>query len=147
MLVDNMKNLLGSSVGLYIKAANFHWNVEGPNFPEYHEFFGEYYADIYGTIDTIAEYIRALDSYTPASLKRFSELSLIQDQTMQQPAPGMFQELFNDNATMLSFLNSTFDVAIGERQQGIANFIAERIDAHQKHQWMIRSILKSTASL
>ena len=59
----------------------------------------------------------------------------------------MFQELFNDNATMLSFLNSTFDVATGERQQGIANFIAERIDAHQKHQWMIRSILKSTASL
>lgn len=147
MLVDNMKTLLGSSVSLYIKAANFHWNVEGPDFPQYHEFFGEYYADIYGTIDTIAEYIRALDSYTPASLKRFQELSLIQDQTMQQPPTGMFQELFNDNATMLSFLNSTFDVATGERQQGIANFIAERIDAHQKHQWMIRSILKSTASL
>ena len=85
MLVDNMKTLLGSSVSLYIKAANFHWNVEGPDFPQYHEFFGEYYADIYGTIDTIAEYIRALDSYTPASLKRFQELSLIQDQTMQQP--------------------------------------------------------------
>ena len=147
MLVDNMKTLLGSSVSLYIKAANFHWNVEGPDFPQYHEFFGEYYADIYGTIDTIAEYIRALDSYTPASLKRFQELSLIQDQTMQQPPTGMFQELFNDNATMLSFLNSTFDVATGERQQGIANFIAERIDAHQKHQWMIRIILKSTASL
>lgn len=147
MLVDNMKTLLGSSVSLYIKSANFHWNVEGPDFPEYHEFFGEYYADVYGTIDTIAEYIRALDSYTPASLKRFQELSVIPDQTMQQPPMGMFQELFNDNATMLAFLNSTFDVATGERQQGIANFIAERIDAHQKHQWMIRSILKSTASL
>ncbi|NDB57413.1 DNA starvation/stationary phase protection protein [bacterium] len=147
MLVDNMKTLLGSSVSLYIKAANFHWNVEGPDFPQYHEFFGEYYADIYGTIDQIAEYIRALDSYTPASLKRFQELSLIPDQTMQQGPMGMFQELFDSNATMLSFLNSTFDVATLERQQGIANFIAERIDAHQKHQWMIRSILKSTASL
>ena len=147
MLVDNMKTLLGSSVSLYIKSANFHWNVEGPDFPEYHEFFGEYYADVYGTIDTIAEYIRALDSYTPASLKRFQELSFIPDQTMQQAPMGMFQELFNDNATFISFLNSTFDVATGERQQGIANFIAERIDAHQKHQWMIRSILKSTASL
>jgi starvation-inducible DNA-binding protein len=147
MLVDNMKTLLGSSVSLYIKSANFHWNVEGPDFPQYHEFFGEYYTEIYGTIDTIAEYIRALDSYTPASLKRFQELSIIQDQTMQQAPMGMFQELFNDNATIISFLNSTFDVATLERQQGIANFIAERIDAHQKHQWMIRSILKSVASL
>jgi starvation-inducible DNA-binding protein len=147
MLVDNMKTLLGSSVSLYIKSANFHWNVEGPDFPQYHEFFGEFYAEIYGTIDTIAEYIRALDSYTPASLKRFQELSIIPDQTMQQAPMGMFQELFNDNATMLKFLTDTFDVATLERQQGIANFIAERIDAHQKHQWMIRSILKSVASL
>jgi len=143
MLVDNMKTLIGTTFSLYIKAANFHWNIEGPDFPEYHTFLDNYYNDVYGTIDQIAEYIRALDSYTPASLKRFQELTLIQDQTMQQPAMGMFQELFNDNATMLKFLMDTFDVAAAERQQGIANFIAERIDAHQKHQWMIRSILKS----
>ena len=147
MLVDNMKTLIGTSVSLYIKSANFHWNIEGPDFPQYHEFLGNYYADVYGTIDQIAEYIRSLDSYTPASLKRFQELTLIKDQTMQQAPMGMFQELFDDNSLMIKFLMDTFDVASTERQQGIANFIAERIDAHQKHQWMIRSILKSVASL
>ena len=147
MLVDNMKTLIGSTFSLYIKAANFHWNIEGEDFPQYHAFLDNYYNDVYGTIDQVAEYIRALDSYTPASLKRFQELTFIQDQTMQQPPMGMFQELFNDNATMLKFLTDTFDVATAERQQGIANFIAERIDAHSKHQWMIRSILKSTGSL
>ena len=142
MLADNLKTLLATSFSLYLKSANFHWNVEGPSFPQYHEFFGDFYADIYGSIDPIAEYIRALDTYTPASLTRFTELTLIEDQIGQLPVMEQFSELLADSMTLLAFLNETFKVANAENQQGIANFIAERIDAMQKHNWMIRSILK-----
>lgn len=142
MLADNLKTLLATSVSLYIKAANFHWNIEGPNFPQYHEFLGDFYAEIYGTIDTIAEYIRALDQYAPASLSRFAELTLIPDQTQQLTWDQMFTELLKDSNTTLDFLNKSFKVATIEDQQGIANFLAERIDAMQKHNWMMRSILK-----
>lgn len=144
MLVDNMKVLLASNFSLFLKASNFHWNVEGPNFPQYHGFLGDYYAEIYSTIDTIAEYIRALDSYAPGSLSRFQELSIIQDCTEQLLPLEQFTELLTDNSTMLDYLNSTFIVATGENQQGIANFLVERIDAMQKHNWMIRSILKTS---
>ena len=144
MLVDNMKTLLASSFSLYLKATNFHWNVEGPDFPEYHSFLGDFYSEIYETIDPIAEYIRALDSYAPASLSKFQELTLIKDQTLQLLPVDMFTELLSDSNTLLEFLNSTFTVATNENQQGIANFLAERIDAMQKHNWMIRSILKSS---
>jgi starvation-inducible DNA-binding protein len=143
MLADNLKTLLATSFSLYLKSANFHWNVEGPSFPQYHEFFGDFYADIYGSIDPIAEYIRALDTYTPASLTRFTELTLIEDQIGQLPVMEQFSELLADSMTLLAFLNETFKVANAENQQGIANFIAERIDAMQKHNWMIRSILKT----
>lgn len=144
MLVDNMKSLLASSFSLYLKATNFHWNVEGPDFPEYHEFLGDFYAEIYETIDPIAEYIRALDSYAPASLSKFQELTFIKDQTLQLLPVDMFTELLSDSNIILEFLKATFDVASAENQQGIANFLAERIDAMQKHNWMIRSILKSS---
>jgi starvation-inducible DNA-binding protein len=143
MLADNLKTLLATSFSLYLKAANFHWNVEGPNFPQYHEFFGDFYSDIYSTIDPIAEYIRALDTYTPASLSRFTELTLIEDQIGQLAVVDQFTELLDDNMTMLAALNEAFKVASDENQQGVANFIAERIDAMQKHNWMIRSILKT----
>jgi len=143
MLADNLKTLLATSFSLYLKAANFHWNVESPSFPQYHEFFGDFYADIYESIDPIAEYIRALDTYTPASLTRFTELTLIEDQIGQLPVMEQFSELLADSMTLLAFLNETFKVANAENQQGIANFIAERIDAMQKHNWMIRSILKT----
>jgi len=142
MLADNLKTLLATSFSLYLKAANFHWNTEGPSFPQYHEFLGDFYADIYDTIDPIAEYIRALDTYTPASLSRFTELTLIEDQIGQLPVMDQFSELLADSMTLLAVLNEAFSVATSENQQGIANFIAERVDAMQKHNWMIRSILK-----
>jgi len=138
MLVDNMKSLLASSFSLYLKATNFHWNVEGPDFPEYHEFLGNFYAEIYETIDPIAEYIRALDSYAPASLSKFQELTFIKDQTLQLLPVDMFTELLADSNILLEFLKATFSVASSENQQGIANFLAERIYAMQKHTWMLR---------
>lgn len=143
MLADNLKVLLASSHSLYLKAANFHWNVEGPDFAQYHEFLGDFYQEIYTTQDTIAEYIRALDVYAPGGLTRFAELTLIQDVVGQMSPPEQFAALLVDSRKLLDYLNVTFTVAVTENQQGIANFIAERIDAMQKHNWMIRSILKT----
>jgi starvation-inducible DNA-binding protein len=144
MLKDDLKVLLASEFSFYLKAANFHWNVEGTNFPQYHEFLGNLYAEIYGSIDKIAEYIRTLDSYAPGSLTRFTELSIISDQLKIPRAELMFAELEADNIKLIEYLNHCFGSAEMENQQGIANFIAERLDAHNKHSWMIRSILKTS---
>ena len=143
MLSDNLKVLLASTNSLSIKAQNFHWNVEGPNFPQYHEFFANFYEEVYGSVDKVAEYIRTLDSYAPGSLSRYAELTIIEDQ-VKIPRPHlMFAELLSDNGKMIDLLNGCFSSAEDENKQGIANFIAERLDAHEKHGWMLRSILKN----
>lgn len=142
MLVDDLKTLLATSFSYYLKTANYHWNIEGDNFISYHPWLGELYSGVYETIDQIAEYIRAMQAYTPASLVRFQELTKIQDQIEVVQPMVLFEQLLADNQTMLDLLNITFDTATKERQQGIANFIAERIDFHQKYAWQIRSTLK-----
>lgn len=143
MLAETLKTLLGTSYALSIKAQQFHWNVEGPDFPQYHEFFGSYYSEVYdNTIDKLAEIIRQLDEYTPGSLSRFSELSQIQDQVKVPRAQLMVQELYADNEKLLQMYKQAFHVAEEADEQGIADFIAGRIDAHSKHRWMLRSILK-----
>ena len=142
MLAENLKVLLASVNSLSIKAQNFHWNVEGDNFPQYHEYFGNFYEEVYSAVDKIAEYIRTLDSYAPGSLTRYAELTIIQDQLKIPRAELMFAELYEDNAKMIELLNTCFASASQENKQGIANFIAERLDAHEKHQWQLRSILK-----
>jgi starvation-inducible DNA-binding protein len=143
MLSDNLKVLLASVNSLSIKVQYFHWNVEGDNFPQYHDFFGNLYQEVYSSVDKIAEYIRTLDTFAPGSLSRYAELTIIEDQ-LKVPRPNlMFAELLSDNDKMIDLLNVCFRSAEEENKQGIANFIAERLDAHEKHSWMLRSILKN----
>ena len=142
MLADSLKQLLANSYSFVIKAQQFHWNVEGPDFPQYHEFFGDLYAEVYASLDKTAEYIRTLDSYTPGSFERYKELSILPDQTMVPRAELMFAELQSDNELLLGLLQECFVVADEENQRGIENYLAERLDAHAKHNWMIKSVLK-----
>ena len=143
MLADSLKTLLATEYAFVIKAQFFHWNVEGPDFAQLHEFFGGIYNEVYdNSIDATAEYIRTLDDYTPGSFERFQELSQIPGQTKVPRARLMIEELLADNGRMIDLLNNCFGEAEAENQQGIANFIAERIDAHGKHGWMLKSFLK-----
>lgn len=143
MLSDVLKTLLATEYAFVVKAQFFHWNVEGPDFAQLHEFFGEIYNEVYdNSIDQTAEYIRTLDDYTPGSFERFQELSEIKGQTKVPRARLMIEELLANNNQMIDLLNRAFAAAEQEKQEGIANFIAERIDAHGKHGWMLRSFLK-----
>lgn len=142
MLADSLKVYLASSFSFYLKAHAFHWNVEGPDFVQLHEFFGNLYTEVFESIDETAEKIRTLDVYTPGSLSRFSELSIIEDQVKIPRAELMIAELTSDNQKLIGLLTELFHFAEEADQQGIANYVAERIDAHSKHGWQLKSLLK-----
>lgn len=143
MLSNSLKILLASTQSYAIKSQNFHWNIEGSNFPQYHQFYDQLYQDVNNTIDQIAEYIRILGQYTPGSLQRYAELSQITDQIKVPRAELMFIETLNDTEKMIELVVEMFDQATDERQQGIANFMAELQDLYAKKAWFIRSILKT----
>lgn len=142
MLSDNLKTLLASTETFSLKSRNFHWNIEGSDFPQYHAFYDALYNESYETVDRIAEYIRVLGSYAPASLTRYAELSVIGDQTKIPRAELMFEESLADCERMILLVVAIFEVATEEKQQGIANYMAELQDFYGKKSWMIRSILK-----
>ena len=142
MLADSLKTLLATNFAYYLKAQGFHWNVEGPDFSELHGFFQEIYEDAYSAIDPTAEYIRYLGEYSPASFERFGELTEISGQTKIPRARLMLEELKVNNDQMLDLLNRCFAEANDANEQGIANFIAERLSAHGKYRWQLTSYLK-----
>ena len=143
MLADSLKIALASSYVFQIKVQNFHWNVEGPDFPQYHGFLDNLYSEINdNAIDQTAELVRQLDQYAPGSITRFAELSIVQDQIKIPRAELMIAELYEDSTKLLQMWKEMFPIAEQENEQGIADFIASRIDAHGKHNWMLRSILK-----
>ena len=141
-LVEMMKKVLADTFAMYLKSHNYHWNVEGSNFPQYHEFFGNLYEELHGAVDPIAEHIRTLDAYAPGSFSRFMELTDIQDETSIPLGTDMARKLLSDNQIVLNTLNMAFNLANSLEQNGLANFLADRIDIHKKHAWMLRSISK-----
>lgn len=141
-LVDQMKVVLASTFAMYLKTHNFHWNVEGPHFNDYHKFFGDLYEELWGAVDVIAEQIRALNSYAPGSLGRFSQLSKVDDQINIPNAKAMIKELQNDNTILISELNKAFRLANKQNNEGLADFLAGRLDVHSKHGWFLRAMSK-----
>lgn len=141
-LQNQSKVLLADVFAFYLKTHFYHWNVEGNDFYSKHQFFGKIYEEVYGSVDEIAEHIRTIDAYAPGSLGRFKSLTNIQEDDVIKPTRDMVAQLFADNNIVLSTLKKTFELAEKENELGYANFLQDRIDAHKKHQWMLRSTMK-----
>ena len=142
MLSDLLKTYLASTFAYYLKAHMFHWNVEGPDFGELHEFFSNIYEDAFGAVDPIAEYIRTTEEYAPGSFERFQELSQIQGQLKVPRARLMLEELLADTQTMIDLSRQLFEVSSAEGREDVANFAAERQSSHGKYMWQLKSYLK-----
>ena len=137
-----MKTILGTNFVLYFKAHSFHWNVEGPDFAQYHDFLGDFYDSVFDQTDTIAEKIRMLGAYAPGSFIRYSELSEIDDEVNVPVALQMLAKLKNDNDILIGLLRDGIDIADEANEPAISNYLQDRLDAHQKHAWMLTSQIK-----
>jgi starvation-inducible DNA-binding protein len=137
-----LKTAFASEYAFAIKAQNFHWNVEGPLFVQLHGLFDTIYTEVYGSIDTFAEQLRALQVYAPASLQKFSMLTQVKDENEVPDFQNMLRELLDDSERMANIFRITFDMAEQNGDHGLSNFLADRQDAHKKHSWMLRASLK-----
>jgi starvation-inducible DNA-binding protein len=141
-LAKAMKIAFSTEFSFYLKSHFYHWNVEGPDFDQYHNLFSKIYEEVYESIDTFAENIRKLGTYTPGSYTRLSMLSQIEDELTVPPALDMINDLLNDSEKCIKIFKMVYDLSEREEEYGLSNFLAERIDAHKKHSWMLRATLK-----
>ena len=141
-LISALRKALSDSFVLYFKAHAYHWNVEGMNFPQYHDFFGELYEEIHAAIDPMAEQIRTLDAYAPRSLREILNESMIEEEMLQPDLAMMISNLMTENDKVLASLMYAYKMAEEQTELGASNFLQDRIQAHQKHAWMLRSASK-----
>jgi len=142
-LLDALKRSFANTHAFYIKSHGFHWNVVGNDFPQYHAFFEVIYSEVYDSVDTFAEHIRACGGYAPASYTELSSLTAIQDVLSPPPAMEMIQILYSDNQIVLDSLRTAYEAAENAGEIGLSNFLQDRYDAHTKHAWQLRSTLRT----
>jgi starvation-inducible DNA-binding protein len=141
-LIQQLKVILGTNFALYLKSHNYHWNIEGANFPQYHDFLNGFYNEVFAQTDLIAEHIRYLDSYTPGSMERFLELADIEEATNVPDAMSMLRTLKMDNDRYIIHLRAGIVAADNANEPAVSNFLQDILGAHQKKAWMLRSIIK-----
>lgn len=145
ILITRLKEWQANSVVFYSTAQGFHWNVEGPLFTQYHSFFGDIYADVYATVDTISEWLRKFDVVAPYTLSEFIANNNYGDVQNDSNSPIMMsRQLLDMNEKMILDIQTIFNEAIVQNQQALANFLAEREDRHKFWSWWLKSSLKST---
>ena len=141
-LIEQLRTILGTNFALYFKAHSFHWNIEGPDFPEYHGFLGDFYESVFDQTDDIAEHIRQLDAYAPTTLPRMLELSDIPNTENVPSALAMLNQLKQDNDRFIVHIRAGIVAADNANEPAISNFLQDLLDQHQKHAWMLRSFTK-----
>jgi starvation-inducible DNA-binding protein len=142
-LAQHLAKIVSSLTVFSMEAQGFHWNVKGKDFNQYHEFFGEIYETADGFIDDAAENILKLGYDAPYLLSDFLELSCLEQR--ERVSTGdihqMSQILLADNAKLIVAAKDAFDCADSCDEQGVADFLAAVINAHQKIQWKLRASL------
>jgi len=137
-LNEELTELLADVVSFYLRAHGAHWNVKGADFSEYHKLFQKIYEDVYESIDPIAENLRKLGSIAPFTLGSFMALRCLEDApTILQDPIALANDLLTANDMILDELSDAFDCASMYNQQGVANFLAGRIDSHQYWKWQL----------
>jgi starvation-inducible DNA-binding protein len=141
-LAKAAKIAFASTFSFYLKSHQFHWNVEGSDFYQYHKLFGKIYEEVYESIDDFAEKIRSMGTRMPGSYTRFSMLSLVEDETAVLTKDQMIAELIRDNEKMIEILKMVFEMSEAVGEYGFSDFIAGRMDAHRKHGWMLTASIQ-----
>jgi starvation-inducible DNA-binding protein len=143
MLTEQMKVVLANSFVMYTKAHGYHWNVEGRLFPMLHEFFANIYEEVYASIDSTAEEIRQIQGRAIHTLLEFDKYRTVMDTAIMTPTDntGMLQDLMTANETVLASLKQAYELANINKEDGLSNYLQDRMMAHKKHAWMLRSTL------
>lgn len=134
----SLTEVLANATIMYHRSHGFHWNVVGAGFPEWHDKFAEIYDDVYGSLDPIAENIRKIGGVPPFRLADLARSASVSDGEPEDfTVDTLVADLLETNNDVLESLDTAFTFANQANEQGIANFLAERIDAHQKWRWQL----------
>jgi starvation-inducible DNA-binding protein len=144
-VATELARVLADETVLYTKTKNAHWNIEGVDFYDKHKFFETQFGQLDEMIDSVAERIRSIGHYAPATLKSYLSLTHLSEQTREKnDSQGFIKELLEDHESIIivlrehikSFTNDFHDL-------GTSDFITGLMETHEKMAWFLRSHLKN----
>lgn len=140
-VATELSKLLADETVLYIKTKNAHWNIEGSDFYDKHKFFETQFGQIDEIIDGVAERIRSIGHYAPATLKAYLSLTRLSEQTREKnDSQGYIKELLADHESIIIILREHIKSFATEfHDLGSSDFLTGLMETHEKMAWFLRS--------
>ncbi len=142
-LIAQLKQLLADNIALKFKAHGYHWNVEGDEFKQFHEFFGDIYENFDGATDVYAEWLRIFKTYSPYRLVDFFDTTSVGEPAIVGDAQPMLADLYIAIEKHIEDLVAAGKLANSLNEFGLANFFADRQTISQKFCWQIRASMEN----
>ena len=136
-----LSKALADSYALYLKTHGYHWNVRGVEFFTFHTLLEQQYREMWDALDDIAERIRALGELAPQSASAFANLTSIKDGDPEKDSSEMLKELIKDHGVVISTARAALDAADEVGDEASVDLMTQRLAAHEKAAWMLRSSL------
>jgi starvation-inducible DNA-binding protein len=137
-----LSRVLADTYTLYLQTHNFHWNVTGKRFVGLHNLLREQYTEMIEAIDEIAERIRALGFYTPATYTKLSQLTSLTETEEVPKSEEMVRILVDNTEKLIRTAREALQRAEAANDAVTADLLTERMEIHEKNAWMLRSILE-----
>lgn len=136
--------LLADEFVLYTKTLNAHWNLEGIDFHSMHVYFEDLYNQSAELVDAVAERIRQLGHYAPATLKNFLQLTHLTEQDEDgNDSRSLIRKLLADHESIIEFSRGTInEFADAHKDAGTSDFVTGLMEKHEKIAWMLRAHLR-----
>lgn len=141
-ILKNLRIILLHQLSLLNKTLHYHWNIEGSNFAELHEMLEKQYKEIFESIDTVAERMRALDSTVSITHQNISEEQKFSNPDVSQDWQNMISDLFKDHKTFITLLKEGIAVCQNQEDFGTEDLFIKLLRYHEKHVWMLMAVIK-----
>jgi starvation-inducible DNA-binding protein len=143
-VAKELSKLLADEFVLYTKTRNAHWNIEGPDFHAMHLFFESQYEQLDDVMDSVAERIRAIGHFAPATLSEYLKLThLTEKSNRKNDSMGFIKDLLEDHTSIIEFLRGIINpVGSTYNDVGTSDFLTGLLEDHEKMAWMLRSHLQ-----
>jgi starvation-inducible DNA-binding protein len=142
-VTDVLTKLLADEFVLYTKTLRAHWNLEGHDFHTKHVFFEEHYNAIKTFTDSVAERIRKLGHYSPATLKEFLDLTHLSEKyNGDNTSHDYIKALLEDHDTIIQYIRENISkVDEDYKDAGSGDFLTGLMQEHEEMAWMLRATI------
>jgi len=142
-IAESLSILLADEFILYTKTRNAHWNVEGSDFHSMHLFFESQYGEIEANINDIAERIRQIGHYAPATLKEYLGITHLTEKRFEKnDSIGFIKELLSEHEAIIVYLRESIEKMDGTFDFGTEDFLTALLEKHEKQAWMLRAHIR-----